>query len=421
MHAVRHHRTEGLSVGERVELRRMQFGLSRKVVANLVGRSEEWLRLVESGRAELDSIKVVLRLAEVLQIEDFRDLIDRPVRRVPPSVGVSDLTDELQQAILDHPVTDGRAVPPNTDGPAGRQSEDPAAEEVMADLARCEQIWLGSRQRFSQLAKRLPDVVTSARRMSWRTDGAEGRDSLVRSYQLCRSLLTGTGAHGLAWVVADRAVATVRREDPPAVLAASLWHLANALLYQGQLSACHTQALAIAGLLSEADQRSPDHRLLCGAAYLVAAKAAAGAPDPAEADRLLTSAQFEADRLGGCRSTRGIGFGDTEIGLTRMEIALGRNDFDDVIEIAAQTDVGDDQPAGRRARYHIATAAAFAGRNDDVGAAFALAKAAESSPEDLRYDPDAHRTLKLLLQHGNRLLRRDVARLVALADLDGRW
>ncbi|RDI50741.1 helix-turn-helix domain-containing protein [Nocardia mexicana] len=400
-------------VGQRIELRRLQFGLSRRVVANLVGRSEEWLRLVESGRLRLDSVEVITRLADVLRIDDFRDLIDRPVRGGRSAAwNAGDLFDDLRSEMLDHPAIGVTRAAANGIG------ERPVSMPGTADaLAGCERIWRQSRHRYSELAQRLPRLLAAARQTYWRSAGAEGADPLLRAYHLTREVLSGIGAHDLAWLAADRAMVVASYSDDPPVLAASAWQLSDALLRLDRPGAGRDYALAAVARL--APGRS-DVDVLRGALQLLAATAAAAIPDPAEAERLLDAATGTSVRLGAVHCVRGIGFGPTEIGLARMEIALARNDVDAVLGAAAETEPADDCPVGRRARYHTMAAAAFAGRNDDMGAAFELAKAADAAEEDLRYDLDAHRTLRQLLQHDNGLLRRDLTRLAALVGQDGR-
>lgn len=391
-------------MGRRIEFRRTQRRLSRRAVANLVGRSEEWLRLIESGRLRLDSIEATIRLAEVLQIADFRELIDRPVPPERPTPAAAELVSALRPAILDHPgLADAMAA---TDMPA---------TDWPAELLRCEQLWSRSRDRFTQTARFLPRVLVAARGWHWRTGGGDTTELLIGAYHLCRQVLSAMGAHDLALLVADRAVAATSGQDRPAVLAASAWHMSEALLPLHP-AACRDFALATAQFVG---QELIDEIALRGALQLVAAKAAATAADSMAADHLLTAAARTAHRLEGAHVACGVAFGPDEIALTRMEIALAAGDFDSVIAVATGLDGAESEPAGRRARYHILVATALAGRGDDVGAVYALVRAAEASPEDVRYDADAVRTLKQLLRDDNRMLRRELERLTELADLGG--
>ncbi|MFI9503304.1 helix-turn-helix domain-containing protein [Nocardia sp. NPDC052566] len=389
-----------MPVGERIELRRLQRRLSRRIVANLVGRSEEWLRLIESGRLRLDSVEVTLRLAAVLHIDDFRELIDRPVQqRRSGNPAAIDLVTVLRPAIMDHP--------------ALAANGEPAVANLPAELLRCEELWSGSWQRFTQTAQRLTPLLIAVRGRHWRT-GGDSRELLIRAYHLCRQLLTAVGANDFAVLVADRAVAATAHHDRPTVLAAGAWHMAEALLHLEKPDTGRDFATAAERLIRDGD--TAEEMVLRGALQLVTAKSVAALSDTVEADRLLAAAVRTARHLGGSRRALGIDFGPTEIALTRMEIALACHDFDKVIAAARGMDGAEQHLAGRGARYHIMVAAALAGRNDDMGAVFTLAKAAEISPEDLRYDSDVTRTLRHLLRQDNQLLRSDLARLTELAD-----
>ena len=56
-------------IGQRIARQRRRRGLSQVVVAGLVGRSESWLSQVERGRRSIDNHSVLVRLAEVLDLD----------------------------------------------------------------------------------------------------------------------------------------------------------------------------------------------------------------------------------------------------------------------------------------------------------------------------------------------------------------
>nr|WP_167484397.1 helix-turn-helix transcriptional regulator [Nocardia terpenica] len=398
------------AVGERIKLLRLQRHLSRRVVANLVGRSEEWLRLVESGRRRLENVQVMIRLADVLQVDDFNEFIDRPARRGRRGKDAGDdLVLALRKVIVDHP---GIQVAGEAAGPV-------ESMQVESDeLGRCQEAWASSSRRYSVLAERLPAVLAACRILQWQAQSAETADMLIRAYHLSRELLTRTGAHNLALIVADRAMTTAGQIKWPVLMAASAWHFGNALLYLDQADECRRYAVATAERLSMWSPDSANRTYLWGALHLLAAKGAAATPDPLEAERLLRLAQAAAVELSEDRRICGLVFGPTEIGIARIEMALGQRDFDEVVRIAGELEVPDGYPVGGRARFRIAVAYAFARRGDDVAAASTLSRAADACAEDLRYDPDARRTLQLLMDRRNHLVRTDVVRLAALIDLD---
>ena len=83
--------------GQRIARARRRRGLSRAVLAGLVGRSESWLSQVERGKRGIDSHSVLVRLAEVLRV-DIEELTgsagDELGRRVHPAASL------IEQAMM---------------------------------------------------------------------------------------------------------------------------------------------------------------------------------------------------------------------------------------------------------------------------------------------------------------------------------
>jgi transcriptional regulator with XRE-family HTH domain len=394
-----------LSVGERIELHRLHRGLSRAVVAGLVGRSPEWLRLVEHGTQPLDSVSATVRLAQVLEIDDLGELIDWPQRPLRPALTAADtLVGDLRRAVVSDLFPAGAA---------DRRS----ADAVRGEIRQCTLDWNHSPRRYTTLLHTLPALLPACRENYRRSGGSADGETLIAAYHLCRRISSRVGAHELAWLVADRSLGIVAPQDSPLPTAAARWHIAAALLHLHDFTGSHDYACAAAAHLAD---RAPDHParwVLSGALHSVAARAAEANGDVAEADRLIAPARAAAERIGRDLVAEGIGYGPTEFAVTQMELASAREDHDRVVAVATGLDIADDHPMSSRVRCHILSAGAYARRNEDVAAVFALNRAAEICPDDLRFDPDAHLTLQRLLRRGNRLAGRDIARLAHVAGL----
>ncbi len=397
-----------LSIGERIEMRRRQRGLSRKVVANLVGRSEEWLRLVETGQRKLDSAEAIGRLADVLRVEDLSELTGWTNA---DSWSRDQLHDEeirsLREVIIDHPAVETY----------GCDVGDSDADTLARALEDCRSVWNSSVRRYSLLSRRLPDVLRASRFHRWKAQTEESGVLLVRAYHLTRQLLTGLGAHGLAGTVADRAMGTAAQTHSPLLVAASAWHVGTALRHLEYHRECVDYALAARHRLAERMPTDPDELTVWGALLLLAACGAADKLDHVQAVALLETAETAARKLGSDHDVDGIPFGPTEIGIAKVQIARAENDAETAIRLAAQVELPDDYLLERRIEHYIGLASAYVACDDDVGAAYALIKAADSSPEDLRRDWDAHRTLQWLIRRDNHVIRTEVSRLVQLAEL----
>lgn len=67
-----------LSIGERVAFYRLRRGLSQVVLANLVGRTEDWLSKIERGEREIRRLDVLVDVARALRVT-LGDLLGEPV------------------------------------------------------------------------------------------------------------------------------------------------------------------------------------------------------------------------------------------------------------------------------------------------------------------------------------------------------
>lgn len=401
-------RTGPLTIGERIELLRRQRDLSRRALAEQVGRSEEWLRLIESGNKPLDSVAVILRLAEALHIKDLRELVALPPQLAPASVEAGDgIAEPLKRSIIDQPPVQGF-------GHAGADTE--SIEDLAHRLHRCQNIWEHSPTRYSELAECLPPVLTAARvRYSLSRDEKSG-EVLLHSYHLSRRFLTRVGAHQLAYTAADRATMVAEQTQNPGQLAACAWHTGNGMLGLAQAQECHDYVMAAVRRLAEAPD-STERTALTGALRLLAAKGAAAAGNIAESNRLTVAATHDANQFDCDRTVYGIPFGPTEALIARLEIMLWGGNCEQAAELAARQRVPDAHPVCGRMRFHLAGAYACARRNDYAGASSALGKAADVCPEDLRYGSDTQSTLRYLIKQGNRPVRPEVHELARVAGL----
>src|ERR1041384_5024435 len=77
---------------------RRSRGLSRRVLANLVGCSEEWLRLVEKGARPLDRLSTIMRIADVLRVNDLSELVGGQITL--PAMADDGEYDDIGHALL---------------------------------------------------------------------------------------------------------------------------------------------------------------------------------------------------------------------------------------------------------------------------------------------------------------------------------
>lgn len=70
----------GLPVGKRIKLHRERAGMSRSVLAGLIGRSAEWVKSVESCRLQTPRLAMLLKIAQVLGLDDLASLTETGTR-----------------------------------------------------------------------------------------------------------------------------------------------------------------------------------------------------------------------------------------------------------------------------------------------------------------------------------------------------
>ncbi|GAB2662150.1 hypothetical protein GCM10027088_45770 [Nocardia goodfellowii] len=362
------------------------------------------MRLVETGRQQLDSVRMILRLAEVLRIDDYSELIEiaRPPRRRSTDDAHA-LMGAIEPTLINHPDTAIGRGPALMYGSVG---------DLAAEVARCQSVWENSPVRFSTLAQRLPAVVVRLRADAPDRTVPELR---IRAYHISCQLLRRIGAYNLAWVVADRAAEDSLRGGCSILTAASAWHIAATLLDLGRFGACHDYASAAAAVLSQDLPEPRDSAVLWGALHLLAAQSATLDKDETAAQQSISRARTAARALGNGGSCHGIRFDTNEINSAMMEVALQGKDFGEIVRMAGQVEFPEHYPVAATARYHIVLAYGFAHIGEHLAATLALDKAATACPEELRFDYDAQRTLHHLIKHGGRKPRREVTRLAGLA------
>src|SRR6478752_2624989 len=88
------------TVGERIAFYRRRRGLTQRVLANLVGRSEDWLSKVERNERDVRRLDIVGELAKVLRVT-VGDLLGNPVL-VEADQAKQDDVPAIRDALMNH-------------------------------------------------------------------------------------------------------------------------------------------------------------------------------------------------------------------------------------------------------------------------------------------------------------------------------
>lgn len=391
-------------LGLRIAILRSRRGISRRVLANLVGRSEEWLRLIETGRRPLDSLNIILQMAEILHVTDISALIGtRP------------------EVDRDRPRRDGRLSRLRstvTEVPWLRHTETPApvASVTMEEVW---ERWRTSPTRYSDVAAALPPRLAYFQDMTEAEPSRqEWRSALISCYSLARSVFNRTGDHDVAYTAADRAMGLAASSASPWALPVAAWHLAATLLHLGRPRSALECVTAALRRLDERHPRDEDWTWLTGATHLLAAEIAAARYDTAAARGSLASAHEIAERMTADRLDLGVCCGPTEYGIVRVRVALQLGDTEQALRYAKTLHIPPSHSAVRANRHYITLGQAYASRHNDVAAVYALTKVEQTCREDIYYDATAHRTLRFLAERNDLTAKSDLERLLALVPLE---
>jgi transcriptional regulator with XRE-family HTH domain len=160
----------GKRTGERIQILRERKGLSRPVLAGLVGMSASWLKGIEQGRRLPPRLPVLVKLAEALAVGDVAVLagadMDLGGATSVPVASFARIPHEavpaIREAVRDPMLAIDHA-----------RLVDMAA--LAARTADAWVLWHTSREHRTDVGRVLPRLVTDARTATRTAEGAERR------------------------------------------------------------------------------------------------------------------------------------------------------------------------------------------------------------------------------------------------------
>ena len=383
-------------IGQRIARQRRRRGLSQVVVAGLVGRSESWLSQVERGRRSIDNHSVLVRLAEVLDLDVQQltsDDMGGDMAKYEGAAGV-------REAMLRYETLPGLI---NSDADDGGR---PHLSWLGHELRRANKKYQATR--YDEAGRLLPGLIIAAERACQTGNGDERRAaytlcSLV--YQSAATILNRVGEADLAWTAADRSLTAARLGDRPLLAAVSAYRLGYILIRQKRAREAEDLAVRSRDALA-ASMRRPSPLLLSvqGGLCLVAVTAAAARFDRAAVDGHLASAREVAARLGSDRNDFWTAFGPTNVQIHEVSAAVAFGDVKLALKRGEPLDVDCLGPGllGRRAQVALDLARAYAVQRQDAASVNTLLKAERLSPELVRYDRATNELLTELVRREHR-------------------
>lgn len=398
-----------LPVGKRIKLKRERRGLSRAVVAGLCGRSESWLKKIEQGTRQAVRLPTLLRLAEVLGVDDLTELTGQHLPLAVYGKPTHQVTPTLRQAMTTYAL-----VP-------GTEDRLPSVSGLRRRLDDAFTLWRTSRYPRAEVGALLPSLLMETQGAVRVLAGAERRAAsavLAGVYHLAQKLLAYQPAPELVFLAADRSMAAAQEADDPVAIAGSAWYLGHVFRESGQLDQAEGVVKDAAGLLKPGlANASVEHMAMWGSMQLAIGLTAACAYDFGTAWRFWDTADEVAQRLDSDYWHPWNGFGpvDMQVYGVSIDVTLGRHG--DASRRAQGIEVNTIRSASERSRYLIEVARGSVARRDDIAAMHVLSKAYQESPEMVKHGRFGRSVTQELLERNHSMIRSDIRTLAGSIDL----
>lgn len=365
-----------LTTGEIIEHIRKKRGMSRPVLAGLVGYSSDWLKRIENGQRGV-SIPALLRLARVLRVDDLSTFIDGntpiPVSAWegpghPAAVAVRDIV-QASTFTLTRPVD----IPPDV----GDLSE---------RVGRAWREWHLLPNNHSIMAEVLPSLIRDLERATIVLEGTQRRTAhgaLASAYSLAQHLAVDMVEPEVMSILVDRAARAAQAADDPVSLALGAWTYGHVLRGIDPDAALRTVADAARELQRHLD--SDDAAGLYGSLNLHCAISAAHQGQAGIAWSFWDTATEIAGRLPNGYFHPETVFGNENAALHGVSIAAELQRHGEAVQRAEQIDPDTVPSRERRGRLFGEMAASNMQRNELDGAFHFLKRAYQTSPEEVPY------------------------------------
>ncbi|MEU2106519.1 helix-turn-helix transcriptional regulator [Nocardia sp. NPDC019255] len=388
----------------RIKWARERAGMSRPVLAGLVGRSAEWIKAVETGRLQTPKLPMLLRIAQALEVKDLAELTGNG-----DAVSVAVFAGPQHEALSEvrHALTDFRM--------AGNVR--PTSVEHLA--IRLDQAWKirhTSPDHRTQLGALLPGLIRDAQQAA-RIPGPDRRKArrvLAAVYQLADFYVAYQPAPELVWLVADRAMNEGYEADDPYTVACSSWAMVQALRDSGRWEeaiALIQDALDQLDPYLERDATPDDWRGIAGALEAEAAHVHARRGRHGEAWQHWETAEEIAHILGpGYRHTQ-TSFSIPVMQAHACTLGVELRRSAEALRAARELDPEAIASIPRRSRHYIEVARAYSQHREPAAAFAMLEKSEQTAPETIQYNGFAREMIRDLVKHPPTGMSRDVREL----------
>jgi transcriptional regulator with XRE-family HTH domain len=383
----------GKRTGERIQILRERKGLTRPVLAGLVGMSPGWLKGIERGTRLPPRLPLLVKLAEALGVGDVAVLAGTDMDLGGASVPVGsfariphDAVPAIREAVRD----------PMLVVPAGNTPDVAALASRTADAWVT---WHQSTEHRTDVGRVLPRLVTDARIAARTAQGQDRRAAsavLADVYALVQHEIVWASETDLGVTVADRAMTAAQEADEPLALAGAAWTLGMVQRSAGDTDGALTLADEAAALLEPRLENGTDElRAMYGAR----------AGWEGDAWRHWDTADAAARRLGDYYHPWTM-FGSANVKLHAVSLSADLSRSGEAQGHAEQIDPDEIPSRERRGRLGVEIARAYHQRRDYTATLHWLETAFATSHDSVQYSPTARQMTADTVDHGGPLISR---------------
>lgn len=396
---------EGLTTGERIRVLRERRGLSRPVLAGLVGRSSDWLKKIETGDRPLTSITHLVRLANALRVPDVSTLTGGDLSIPARDVGkLSHSAVPLVRAAM-HEVSFG--------GPVALGAVSPEVLRGRVDAAW--RLWHTSTHQRTEVGGQLPALIQDAHACIRAHHGKERRAAHAATgdlYRLVQRYLAHISEPELYWLALDRGRAHSEEADDPLSLALAAWSTAIGQRAGGWTDeAVQTDEAGMALLRDRLEGGSPDVLGAYGALQLQAAISYGLDGRSGDAERYLDEADRTAQRLPAGYTHQASAFDASNVAIHGVGVGVGLLTPGEALRRSESIDLESIGSLERRSRLLLDIASGHQQRRETAAAVQYLGQAYRVSSEAVRYVPTARSLAAQLARSATGPLKREAAEL----------
>lgn len=385
---------------QRLRYFRERAGMTRAVLGGLVGRSESWVKSVESGRFLMPRLPMLIQLADALGIEPAELVGEQGIPASAYGKATHPALPKITEALTSYPV-DTRDLEPL-----------PAAD-LAARVTQAWQLWHGAARQRTAVAVVLPDLLRQGRLAARLRDGNERRAclvSLAQIYHLCQLYLSFQPAPEMLMLAGDRAVTAALDADDPHAIAGAAWYMNHIFRDAGERDEARID-LATRASQMLAPGKGGEDLARWGLLQLAIALSHAKSGHEGDALRHWDEASQAARALGGGYSHPWLIFGPGMVDAYAVTIQADLAHSGQATRIADTLNLGSMPSATRRSFHYAEAARAYLGRREHVATVHLLNKAWNESPDTTQFSIFARSAIVELSEHGASAVRDDATQL----------